>query len=65
MIAPESPALHGSAVNRSWQYDRAYNVVGMDDGRWGKTQYQYDRNDQVVRADFGGFCRCRSSLATM
>ncbi|WP_145502189.1 glycohydrolase toxin TNT-related protein [Yersinia similis] len=55
LIAPESPALHGSAVNRSWQYDRAYNVVGMDDGRWGKTQYQYDRNDQVVRADFGGF----------
>ncbi|TQI80083.1 YD repeat-containing protein [Serratia fonticola] len=48
-------SLHGSAVNRSWQYDRAYNVVGIDDGRWGKTQYHYNLNDQIVRADFGGF----------
>ncbi|VXC73653.1 YD repeat-/RHS repeat-containing protein [Enterobacterales bacterium 8AC] len=58
LMAPESaivPALHGSAVNRSWQYDQAYNVVGIDDGRWGKTQYQYDLNDQIVRANFGGF----------
>ncbi len=37
--------LNGSAVNRSWQYDPAYNVVGIDDGRWGKTHYQYDQND--------------------
>ncbi|MFG6653497.1 RHS repeat-associated core domain-containing protein [Scandinavium sp. M-37] len=49
-----TPALHGSAVNRSWQYDRAYNVVGIDDGRWGKMQYRYDSNDQPVSASFGG-----------
>jgi RHS repeat-associated protein len=56
LMTPDSmtPVLHGSAVNRSWQYDQAYNVVGIDDGRWGKTQYQYDLNDQIVRANFGG-----------
>lgn len=56
LMTPDAmtPALHGSAVNRSWQYDQAYNVVGIDDGRWGKTQYQYDLNDQIVRAKFGG-----------
>jgi len=53
LMAPEGP-LQASGINRSWEYDRAYNVVGIDDGRWGKTQYQYDANDQIVRAHFGG-----------
>jgi len=50
-----APVLHGSAVNRSWHYDRAYNVTGIDDGRWGRTQYGYNRNDQITAANFGGY----------
>lgn len=57
LTAPESvtPSLYGSAVSRSWQYDRARNVVGIDDGRWGRTQYHYNLNDQIVCAGSGGF----------
>ncbi len=47
-------ALPGSAVNRSWHYDQAYNVTGIEDRRWGKTRYYYNANDQIVHADFGG-----------
>ncbi|SFK03792.1 DUF6531 domain-containing protein, partial [Xenorhabdus mauleonii] len=33
-----------TAVNRSWQYDRAHNVRVIDDSRWGQTRYRYNAN---------------------
>ncbi|MDX7989863.1 DUF6531 domain-containing protein, partial [Xenorhabdus littoralis] len=43
-----------TAVNRSWQYDRAYSVRMIDDGIWGQTRYRYNQNDQIVNAEFNG-----------
>ncbi|REF28251.1 RHS repeat-associated protein [Xenorhabdus cabanillasii] len=43
-----------TAVNRSWQYDRAYSVRMIDDGIWGQTRYRYNQNDQIVSAEFNG-----------
>ncbi|MDE9474428.1 DUF6531 domain-containing protein [Xenorhabdus bovienii] len=43
-----------TAVNRSWQYDRAYSVRVIDDGIWGQTRYRYNQNDQIVSATFNG-----------
>ncbi|WP_053067849.1 RHS repeat-associated core domain-containing protein [Xenorhabdus khoisanae] len=43
-----------TAVNRSWQYDRAYSVRRIDDGIWGQTRYRYNQNDQVISATFNG-----------
>ncbi|WP_275371143.1 RHS repeat-associated core domain-containing protein [Xenorhabdus bovienii] len=43
-----------TAVNRSWQYDRAYSVRVIDDGIWGQTRYRYNQNDQIVSAAFNG-----------
>ncbi|MBD2798263.1 RHS repeat protein, partial [Xenorhabdus sp. 18] len=43
-----------SAVNRSWQYDRAHNVRVIDDSRWGQTRYRYNTNDQILHTLFEG-----------
>ncbi|WP_323860155.1 RHS repeat-associated core domain-containing protein [Xenorhabdus szentirmaii] len=43
-----------SAVNRSWQYDRAHNVRVIDDSRWGQTRYRYNTNDQILHTLFAG-----------
>ncbi|SIP72321.1 conserved hypothetical protein [Xenorhabdus innexi] len=43
-----------SAVNRSWQYDRAHNVRVIDDSRWGQTRYHYNTNDQILHTLFDG-----------
>ncbi|WP_426577410.1 RHS repeat-associated core domain-containing protein [Xenorhabdus stockiae] len=43
-----------TAVNRSWQYDRAYSVSMIDDGIWGQTRYRYNQNDQIISATFNG-----------
>ncbi|MBD1226985.1 RHS repeat-associated core domain-containing protein [Xenorhabdus griffiniae] len=42
-----------TAVNRSWQYDRAHNVRVIDDN-WGQTRYRYNTNDQIVHTLFAG-----------
>nr|WP_275389714.1 DUF6531 domain-containing protein [Xenorhabdus bovienii] len=44
----------GTAVNRSWQYDRAHNVRVIDDSRWGQTRYRYNTNDQILHSLFAG-----------
>ncbi|WP_083446723.1 MULTISPECIES: RHS repeat-associated core domain-containing protein [Xenorhabdus] len=44
-----------TAVNRSWQYDRAHNVLVIDDSRWGQTRYRYNTNDQILNTQFSGF----------
>ncbi|REF27267.1 RHS repeat-associated protein [Xenorhabdus cabanillasii] len=43
-----------SAINRSWQYDRAHNVRVIDDSRWGQTRYHYNANDQILHTLFEG-----------
>ncbi|MDC9616117.1 DUF6531 domain-containing protein [Xenorhabdus khoisanae] len=43
-----------TAVNRSWQYDRAHNVRVIDDSRWGQTRYRYNTNDQILHTLFEG-----------
>ncbi|MBC8946391.1 hypothetical protein [Xenorhabdus indica] len=43
-----------TAVNRSWQYDRAHNVRVIDDSRWGQTRYRYNSNDQILHTLFDG-----------
>ncbi|WP_258087332.1 RHS repeat domain-containing protein [Xenorhabdus bovienii] len=43
-----------TAVNRSWQYDRAYNLRVIDDGRWGQTRYRYNPNSQITQTLYQG-----------
>ncbi|MBC8952820.1 RHS repeat-associated core domain-containing protein [Xenorhabdus sp. PB62.4] len=43
-----------TAVNRSWQYDRAHNVRVIDDSRWGQTRYRYNTNGQILHTLFEG-----------
>ncbi|MCC8367009.1 RHS repeat protein [Xenorhabdus sp. PB61.4] len=43
-----------TAVNRSWQYDRAHNVRVIDDSRWKQTRYRYNTNDQILHTLFEG-----------
>ncbi|WP_339373552.1 RHS repeat-associated core domain-containing protein [Xenorhabdus sp. KJ12.1] len=43
-----------TAVNRSWQYDRAYSISMIDDSIWGQTRYRYNQNDQIISAIFNG-----------
>ena len=43
-----------SDVNRSWQYDKAYNITAIDDHRWRRMQYRYNQNDQIESTSFGG-----------
>ncbi|MCP9266874.1 DUF6531 domain-containing protein [Xenorhabdus sp. XENO-1] len=43
-----------SAVNRSWQYDRAHNVRVIDDSRWGQIRYRYNANEQILHTLFEG-----------
>ncbi|ENZ1223123.1 TPA: RHS repeat-associated core domain-containing protein [Proteus mirabilis] len=39
-------------VHRSYQYDRAYNVVGIEDDRWRQTRYHYNANDQITKTQY-------------
>ncbi|MGG4608508.1 RHS repeat-associated core domain-containing protein [Providencia sp. Me31A] len=39
-------------VHRSYQYDRAHNVVGIEDDRWKQTTYRYNANDQITEAQY-------------
>ncbi|MBD2801324.1 PAAR domain-containing protein [Xenorhabdus sp. M] len=43
-----------TAINRSWQYDRAYNVRVIDDSRWGQTRYRYNTNGQIAQTRYQG-----------
>ncbi|WMV72369.1 RHS repeat-associated core domain-containing protein [Xenorhabdus griffiniae] len=45
-----------TAVNRSWQYDRACNLRVIDDGRWGQTRYRYNVNGQIIQTRYQGSC---------
>lgn len=47
-------ALVGSAVNRQYEYDKAFNITGISDGQWGEMRYHYNANDQIVQADLLG-----------
>ncbi|MDO3940747.1 protein Rhs, partial [Salmonella enterica] len=40
-------------VYRQMEYDRAYNMTRIRDGRWGDTAYRYDVNDQITQAKGG------------
>lgn len=40
-------------VYRQMEYDRAYNMTRIRDGRWGETAYRYDVNDQITQAKGG------------
>lgn len=40
-------------VYRQMEYDRAYNLTCIRDGRWGDTAYRYDVNDQITQAKGG------------
>ena len=44
----------GTAVQRSYRYDRAFNPVQVNDDRWGTTRYRYDANSQVIAAHVDG-----------
>ncbi|MGG4610712.1 RHS repeat domain-containing protein, partial [Providencia sp. Me31A] len=39
-------------VHRSYQYDRAHNVVGIEDDRWKQTTYRYNANDQIIETQY-------------
>ncbi|BET97918.1 DUF6531 domain-containing protein [Xenorhabdus taiwanensis] len=55
MLAQNDPHFppQATAVNRSWQYDRAHNVRVIDDS-WGQTRYRYNANGQILHSLFGG-----------
>ena len=39
-------------VHRGYQYDKAFNLVNIDDARWNRTQYRYNANDQIVETQY-------------
>uniref|UniRef100_UPI00288C5846 DUF6531 domain-containing protein n=1 Tax=Proteus columbae TaxID=1987580 RepID=UPI00288C5846 len=39
-------------VHRGYQYDKAFNLVNIDDARWNRTQYCYNTNDQIVETQY-------------
>jgi RHS repeat-associated protein len=54
LLGGEGPDIINSAVNRRFGYDRAYNLLSIDDDMWGQSRFDYDQNDQVFRADAAG-----------
>lgn len=50
----ERSTLISNVINRSWEYDKAFNVMAVDDSQWGKCRYSYDSNNQVVQAALEG-----------
>ena len=54
LLGGDGAQMTGSAVNRRWVYDGAYNVLSLGDDRWGTSQFDYDSNDQITRSAFGG-----------
>ncbi|MEX9964604.1 RHS repeat-associated core domain-containing protein [Providencia stuartii] len=49
--APHLPPVC-TDVHRSFHYDRAHNVVGIEDTRWQRTQYRYNANDQITETQY-------------
>lgn len=43
----------GIAAARTYQYDRAFNPILIDDARWGTSQFHYNKNNQVELAQYG------------
>ena len=39
-------------VHRGYQYDKAFNLVNIDDARWNRTQYRYNANDQIIETQY-------------
>jgi YD repeat-containing protein len=54
LLGGDGAQMTGSAVNRRWAYDGAYNVLSLGDDRWGTSQFDYDSNDQITRSSSGG-----------
>ncbi|MCW2256722.1 YD repeat-containing protein [Providencia alcalifaciens] len=48
---PHQPPIYGD-VQRSFHYNRAQNVVAIEDSRWQLTQYGYNANDQIIETQF-------------
>jgi len=49
--SPET--LHGSQLTRRYRYDNAMNLLSISDSQ-GKSQYQYNSNDQIIQATHSG-----------
>ena len=47
-------------VHRGYQYDKAFNLVNIDDARWNRTQYRYNANDQIVETQYSNQFECQS-----
>ncbi|MFY3769146.1 hypothetical protein AHYW_002874 [Providencia manganoxydans] len=39
-------------VHRDFHYNRAHNVVAIEDARWQRTQYHYNANDQITETQY-------------
>ncbi|WP_414602315.1 RHS repeat domain-containing protein, partial [Proteus vulgaris] len=39
-------------VHRGYQYDKAFNLVNIEDARWNRTQYRYNANDQIIETQY-------------
>lgn len=46
---------HAALSGRTWKYDALGRVREIGDGRWGTTQYQYDRIGQLIEAKRGAY----------
>ncbi|UDN38152.1 hypothetical protein LG402_15800 [Proteus sp. NMG38-2] len=44
----------------NYQYDKAFNLVNIDDARWNRTQYRYNANDQIVETQYSNQFECQS-----
>lgn len=48
---PHQPPIYGD-VQRTFHYNRAQNLVAIEDSRWQLTQYGYNANDQIIETQF-------------
>ncbi|WP_233445753.1 RHS repeat domain-containing protein [Providencia stuartii] len=48
---PHQPPMC-SDVHRDFHYNRAHNVVAIEDARWQRTQYHYNANDQITETQY-------------
>ncbi|MER1962863.1 RHS domain-containing protein, partial [Proteus vulgaris] len=47
-------------VHRGYQYDKAFNLVNIEDARWNRTQYRYNANDQIIETQYSNQFECQS-----